>query len=50
MKSDRKLALYKMKTALNYWGMGTEFWQEVKDILREMDDRIKTRYGKANDQ
>ncbi len=43
MKSDRKLALYKMKTAFNYWGMSTEFWQEVKDILREMEKRIMKR-------
>lgn len=44
MKSDRKLALYKMKTAFNYWGMSTEFWQEVKDILRELENRIKKQY------
>lgn len=43
MKKDRKLALYKMKTALNYWGMSTEFWQEVKDILRELETSIMKR-------
>ena len=44
MKSDRKLALYKMQSAFRYWGESVEFWQEVKEALRELESRIVKRY------
>jgi len=36
----RKTALWKMKQALSKWGPSLEFWQEVKDILKQFETEL----------
>ena len=40
----RKTALWKMKQAMSKWGPSTEFWQEVKEILRDFETDMEEKY------
>jgi len=42
----RKTAIWKMKQSLKNWGLTTEFWQDVKEILKKFEKDIRKEESK----
>ena len=40
----RTTAVWKMKQSMSKWGVSIEYWQDVKDILREFEMELKAKY------
>jgi len=43
----RKTAIWKMKQSLARWGLTVEFWQDVKEILKQFEKELLDKKSKS---